>query len=66
MKGDVFKMSTIFGITEEKMKETSATFTLSEIYQQRQHGKRPVARSRSTRTSCRSLLIRSSNVRILM
>lgn len=27
-------MSTIFGITEEKMKETSATFTLSEIYQQ--------------------------------
>lgn len=27
-------MSTIFGITEEKMKETTATFTLSEIYQQ--------------------------------
>lgn len=27
-------MSTIFGITEDKMKETSATFTLSEIYQQ--------------------------------
>ena len=27
-------MSTIFGITEEKMKKTTATFTLSEIYQQ--------------------------------
>lgn len=27
-------MNTIFGITEDKMKETSATFTLSEIYQQ--------------------------------
>ena len=27
-------MSTIFGITEEKMKETTATFTLLEIYQQ--------------------------------
>lgn len=28
------KMSTIFNITEEKMKETSSTFTLTEIYQQ--------------------------------
>ena len=27
-------MSTIFGITEDKMKETSSTFTLTEIYQQ--------------------------------
>ena len=27
-------MSTIFGVTEEKMKETSSTFTLTEIYQQ--------------------------------
>lgn len=27
-------MSTIFNITEEKMKETSSTFTLTEIYQQ--------------------------------
>lgn len=27
-------MSTIFGITEDKMKEASATFTLTEIYQQ--------------------------------
>lgn len=28
------KMSTIFNITEDKMKETSSTFTLTEIYQQ--------------------------------
>lgn len=27
-------MSTIFGVTEDKMKETSSTFTLTEIYQQ--------------------------------
>ena len=27
-------MSTIFGVTEEKMKEASSTFTLTEIYQQ--------------------------------
>ena len=27
-------MSTIFNITEDKMKETSSTFTLTEIYQQ--------------------------------
>lgn len=27
-------MSTIFGITDERMKETSSTFTLTEIYQQ--------------------------------
>ena len=27
-------MSTIFGITDDKMKETSSTFTLTEIYQQ--------------------------------
>ena len=27
-------MSTIFGITEDKMKETSSTFTLTENYQQ--------------------------------
>ena len=27
-------MSTIFGITPEKMQETSSTFTVSEIYQQ--------------------------------
>ena len=27
-------MSAIFGVTEEQMKETSSTFTLSEIYQQ--------------------------------
>ena len=28
------KMGTIFNITEDKMKETSSTFTLIEIYQQ--------------------------------
>ena len=33
MKGER-KMSTIFGITPEKMAETSSTFTVSEIYQQ--------------------------------
>ena len=33
MKGEI-KMSTIFGITPEKMAETSSTFTVSEIYQQ--------------------------------
>ncbi len=27
-------MSTVFGITDDKMKETSSTFTLTEIYQQ--------------------------------
>lgn len=27
-------MSTIFGVTEDRMKETSSTFTLTEIYQQ--------------------------------
>ena len=27
-------MSTVFGITDERMKETSSTFTLTEIYQQ--------------------------------
>ena len=27
-------MSKIFDVTEEKMKETSSTFTLTEIYQQ--------------------------------
>ena len=27
-------MSTIFGITDEKMKETSSTWTVNEIYQQ--------------------------------
>lgn len=27
-------MSTIFGITPEKMQETSSTYTVSEIYQQ--------------------------------
>ena len=44
-------MSTIFGITEDKMKETSSTFTLTEIYQQPATWEKTSDRGEQRRTS---------------
>ena len=59
-------MSTIFNITEDKMKDTFSTFTLTEIYQQPATWEKTCNQIREHKDELKKFIDRCSHVMILM